>query len=183
MWFSENGLEFQKTAPYSPSQNGVAERMNRTLVELGHTMIKGHILPEFLWEYAIAHATYLWNRSHMSSLKEITPYQMWYNEKPNITHLQKFGAPVWVMLQGQNKARKMLPKSKRSYVSYEYGSKSVKYYNAETRKILYSQNYRFLTINKSTPPEKIEVTPNLLHEGEMREDTLLTGSNSIRENE
>ena len=73
----------------------------------------------------------------------------------------------------------MLPKSKRrSYVGHDDGSKSVKYYNAETRKILYSQNYRFLNINKSTPPEEIVVAPDLPHEGEMRKDTLPTGSDS-----
>ena len=44
-WFTENGLDLQKTAPYSQSQNGVAERMNRTLVELGRAMIKGQDLP------------------------------------------------------------------------------------------------------------------------------------------
>ena len=60
--------------------------MNRTLVELGRAMIKCQDLLEFLWEYAIAHAAYLRNRSHTSFLKDITPNQMWYNEKPNITH-------------------------------------------------------------------------------------------------
>ena len=39
-WFNENGLQMQLTAPYSPPQNGVGERMNRTLVELGHAMLK-----------------------------------------------------------------------------------------------------------------------------------------------
>lgn len=33
-WCHERGITIQQTAPYSPSQNGVAERMNRTLVEL-----------------------------------------------------------------------------------------------------------------------------------------------------
>lgn len=60
--------------PYSPSQNGVAEQMNRTLVELGHAMIKGQNLPEFLWEYAITHATYLQNRSSTTFLTDLTPY-------------------------------------------------------------------------------------------------------------
>jgi transposase InsO family protein len=45
-WCREHGIEIQKTAPYSPSQNGVAERMNQTLVELTRAMIKN--LPEFL---------------------------------------------------------------------------------------------------------------------------------------
>ena len=40
-WLNEQGIDIQSTAPYSPSQNGIAERMNRTLVELGHAMITG----------------------------------------------------------------------------------------------------------------------------------------------
>ena len=56
-WCREKGIDIQMTAPYSPSQNGVAERMNRTLVELAWAMICG--LPEFLWEYAINHSSYL----------------------------------------------------------------------------------------------------------------------------
>jgi Reverse transcriptase (RNA-dependent DNA polymerase)/GAG-pre-integrase domain/Integrase core domain len=179
LWFSENGLEFQTTAPYSPSQNGTAERMNRTLVELGRAMMKGQNLPEFLWEYAIANAAYLRNRSYTAVLKDITPYQKWYKGKPNIEHIREFGAPVWVLLQGQNKPRKMLPKSqRRAYVGYDDGSKSIKYYNAETRKVLNSRNYRFLNVNKETPPEEIEVAPDLPHEGETGDDMLPTGSNS-----
>ena len=53
----ENGIEIQKTAPYSSSQNGIAERMNCTLVEIAQAMLRG--LPEFLWEYAVRHASYL----------------------------------------------------------------------------------------------------------------------------
>ena len=50
-WCSEHGIDVQMTALYSPSQNGVAKRMNRTLVELAWAMMHG--LPEILWEYAI----------------------------------------------------------------------------------------------------------------------------------
>jgi transposase InsO family protein len=38
-WCHEKGMELQLTAPYSPSQNGVAERMNHTLVELARAML------------------------------------------------------------------------------------------------------------------------------------------------
>ena len=58
-WCIEQGIEIRLTAPYSPSQNGIAERMNRTLVELARTMITAKELPEFLWEYATLHAAYL----------------------------------------------------------------------------------------------------------------------------
>ena len=46
----------QLTAPYLPSQNGIAECMNRTLVELARAMIRAQKMPEFLWEHTIEHA-------------------------------------------------------------------------------------------------------------------------------
>ena len=55
-WCRSQGVHFELTAPYSPSQNGVAERMNRTLVELSCAMLSDSELPEFLWEPAVAHA-------------------------------------------------------------------------------------------------------------------------------
>ena len=60
-WCKECGIEIRLTAPYSPSQNGIAERMNCTLVELSREMLSANQLPEFLWEYAVTHATYLHN--------------------------------------------------------------------------------------------------------------------------
>jgi hypothetical protein len=169
-WCHQQGIEIQMTAPYSPSQNGVAERMNRTLVKLARATIKGQKLPEFLWELAVAHAIYLRNHSYTSPLKWKTPYKIWFKRKPSISHLREFGAPVWVLLQGQHKERKMKPKSKQqAYVGYDDGSKSVQYYNAETCKILTFQNYHFLTLpEKESPPEEIEVAPNTPHEEERK---------------
>jgi hypothetical protein len=83
-------------------------------------MLKGQKLPEFLWEYAIAHAAYLCNRSFTKSLKYQTPNQIWNKTKPNVNHLREFGAPVWVLLQGQKIPRKKL--AKRVYVGFDNGS-------------------------------------------------------------
>jgi transposase InsO family protein len=112
MWCNERGIEIRFTAPYSPSQNGVAEWMNWTLVELARAMIHANELLEFLWECAALHAAYLRNRSYTKHLQKETPYQGWHNEKLNVSHLREFGAPVWILLQGQKEQRKMLPKSK-----------------------------------------------------------------------
>jgi hypothetical protein len=127
---------------HSPSQNGVAERMNRTLVELGYAMLITSELPEFLWEYAVAHVAYLRNHTYVKHLPTSTPYQGWFGAKPDISHLREFGAPVWVLLQGEKGQRKMLPKSKRrAYVGHDDGAKVVRYYNVETRKVLTSRNF------------------------------------------
>ena len=110
-WCCSQGVHFELTVPYSPSQNGVAERMSRTLVELLRAMLSDSKLPEFLWEPAVAHAAYLWSLSYTRAKPHATPYQGWHGKKLNVSQLRQFGAPVWVLLQGQNVPRKMLPKS------------------------------------------------------------------------
>ena len=112
-WCGDQGIEIQTMAPYSPSQNGVAECMNRTLVELTRAMIKAADLPEFLWEPAVQHAAYVRNCAFTKSLEGKTPYEAWHNKKPDVRSLQEFGAPVWVLLQGQKELRKILSKSTR----------------------------------------------------------------------
>ena len=58
-WASEKGIIIETTAPYSPSQNGIAEHFNRTLLELTRTMLIEKQLLAFLWDEAVAHAIYL----------------------------------------------------------------------------------------------------------------------------
>jgi hypothetical protein len=97
-------------AAYSPSQNGVAERMNRTLVELACAMINARDLPKFLWELAIKHAAYLRNCAYTRVCTKM-PYQAWTGEKPDISHLREFGVPIWILQQGAHKGHKLQPKS------------------------------------------------------------------------
>jgi len=107
--------------------------MNHTLKELARAMWIAADLPIFLWEQAIAHAAYLQNRAYSSAIKVATPYERWFNKKPDVSHLHELRALVWILLQGQQVLPKMEPKSKhQALVSYKDGSKSVLYYNAET---------------------------------------------------
>jgi hypothetical protein len=171
LWLREQGIELQTTAPYSPSQNGAAERLNRTLVELARAMMIGANVPMFLWEYALQHAAYLRERAPTKALPGTTPYEAWHTSKPDVSHLREFGSPVYVLLQGSQKQPKLLPKSKQQiFVGYDDGSKSIKYYNPETRRVLTSRNYQFLTNLPRQPgtPESIvvELPPAVPREGE-----------------
>ena len=170
-WYQNEGIEIQATAGHSPVQNGVAERMNCTLAEISRAMLQSQNSPEFLWEPAVEHAAYIRNCAYTRSLRNKTPYEAWFGEKPNINGLREFGAPVWVLLQGQKVTRKMLPKSERkTYVGYEDGPKAIKFYNAETRKILTLRNFHFLSLSEiaDPPPEGIVVAPDVPREGESR---------------
>jgi transposase InsO family protein len=152
-WCSQQGIEIQMTAPYSPSQNGVAERMNRTLVELARAMITTRELPEFLWEAATAHAMYLRNRSFSSAVADATPYERWHGEKPDVSHIREFGSKVLILADGPNTPHKMLPKAiEKTLVGFDDRSRAIMYYNKDTRKILTSRNYRLVNSTGTLPP-------------------------------
>jgi len=68
----EQGIELRLTAPYSPPQNGVAERMNRTLTELARANLNGQGIPEYLWEYVISHTAYVRNRAYTKPMGTLT---------------------------------------------------------------------------------------------------------------
>jgi len=95
-WCASRGIDIHTTAPYSPAQNGIAERFNRTLVELARTMLADGKLPEFLWEPAVAHAAYVRNRAYTKAVDGATPHERWTGKRPNVSHLREFGAPVWI---------------------------------------------------------------------------------------
>jgi len=111
-WLHSKGMEVHMTAPYSLSQNGVTECMNRTLEELARAMQLAANLPVFLWKHTIMHTVYVHNRAYSLAVKTATPYERWYSYKPDVTHLHKFSTLVWILLQGQKILLKMEAKSK-----------------------------------------------------------------------
>ena len=160
-WCADRGIGIQVIALRSPLQirdDILAEEMNRALVRLARILITAKGLPEFLWEPAIAHAAYVKNL-YDPTIEYSTPYQRWNNTKPNVSHLREFGAPVWIVPQGQELRRELLPLARghgRAFVGYDEteGTRSVKYYDAETKKVLTSRNFRFIS-----PREGLQVDP------------------------
>ena len=85
-----------------PEQNSVAERWNKTIVKLAHLMIFAHDLPNELWPEAMSHATYIRNRAYTHAVPNKTPYEKWSGKQPDISFVQEFGRPVWILNQGLN---------------------------------------------------------------------------------
>jgi len=71
-WCQENGIQLEFTAPYSHEQVGVAEHLNRTLVELARAMLIQNSIPHSFWAEAVAYACYIKNRAPSRALKELT---------------------------------------------------------------------------------------------------------------
>ena len=81
-YLKSRGIRYELTVPYSPQQNGVAERMNRTLMESARAMIAHAGLPNSYWGEAVATAAYVRNRMPTTAIKNNqTPYERWYGRK------------------------------------------------------------------------------------------------------
>nr|KAJ0209067.1 hypothetical protein LSAT_V11C400185590 [Lactuca sativa] len=72
----ENGIKHERTSPYTPQQNGLAERKNRTLCEIVNYMLNQSGQPNNLWGEALLTACYVHNRI-TSRVIPTSPYELW----------------------------------------------------------------------------------------------------------
>ena len=87
--FNAKGIKSTFTAPYTPEQNGIAERFNRTIVSKIRALLYTAKLPNYYWGEAALAATYLYNRTLHSALEGfITPYEAKKGKKPNIFNIK-----------------------------------------------------------------------------------------------
>ncbi|PNY16189.1 putative CC-NBS-LRR resistance protein [Trifolium pratense] len=88
---SKEGIKRQLTAAYTPQQNGVSERKNRTLLNMVRSMISARGVPKRFWPEAVKWAAYVMNRSPTLSVKDVTPEEAWSGKKPSVHHFKTFG--------------------------------------------------------------------------------------------
>jgi hypothetical protein len=121
--FHEAGIQLQHTVPYTPQQNGVVERKNRSLKEMASCMLHAKSLPQRLWAEALNCATYIQNRSPHRSVKDKTPYEAWSGLKPEVTHFRIFGSRAWAQIPSE-KRKALDPQSTECiFVGYPDGVK------------------------------------------------------------
>lgn len=98
--------------PNNPSQNGLAERMNRITVKSARSMMFHSNLPVNFWAEALNTAVYLKNRSPTTALDGIIPYECLLNRKPDVANLRVFGCVAFVHLTADQR-KKFDPKSRK----------------------------------------------------------------------
>jgi hypothetical protein len=89
----EQGIVAQYSMPGEPQQSGVAERRNRTLMDMVRSMISYSTLPVSLWMEALKTTIHILNRVPSKSVPK-TPYEMWTGRVPSVNHLQVWASPT-----------------------------------------------------------------------------------------
>lgn len=85
------GIARHRTCAYTPQQNGVDERMNRTIMEKVRCLLDESGLGEDFWSEAAAFSVYTINRSPSSAVGFKVPEEVWLGRKPGYKHMKKFG--------------------------------------------------------------------------------------------
>ena len=123
--------------------NGLAERMNRTLLDISRRLLATHNMPLAFWELAMDYATFIYNLlPNKANPGEMSPHEMYYGEPPMEPHsrLRAFGCVAWVhMEQGSREHASKLDRTAQAYVFVGLPSwcrRSVLVYNPYTGKVV-----------------------------------------------
>jgi len=135
-------------ATYSPQQNGVAERRNRTLMNMVRCMLAARDFPKEYWPEAANLTTHVLNRCPTLALSSMTPEEAWTTRKPSVEHLKVFG---WIgHVHVPDVTRKKLDEKsiKCVYMGVSEESKASRMYDPITKRIIISRDVVFDEMGK-----------------------------------
>jgi hypothetical protein len=141
-FFNTKGVSHQTSSPYTPEQNGSAERLNRTLMERVRAMLIQAKLDKEYWAEAVVTANYVRNRSPISSSNK-TPYELFHGSKPDVSMLRVFGARAFVHVPKQKRTKLDAVSKPGIFLGYEANSKAWRIIADEDRKVYISKDVVF----------------------------------------
>jgi len=168
----EHGISHQLTVAYTPQQNGVSERMNRTLIDLVRSMIHTAGLEKKFWAEALQTAVHIRNRVTSRSLPPgKTPYHLWMNKVPDLSYLRIFGSDCFYTISKQ-KVKKLDPRATKAiFMGYSSQSKGYKLWDPETQKMIVSRDVTFretTETSQNSPIISTETDENINRGGERK---------------
>ncbi|KAI3733240.1 hypothetical protein L1987_64460 [Smallanthus sonchifolius] len=133
--FLIKGIHHEFSAPYVPQQNGVAERKNRTLIEMARIVLSDSKLPVTFWAEAVNTACHVLNRVLTVKKHNKTCYELLNNRKPYLAYLLPFGNPC-TLLKTRDVPTKFSSKAIEGiFLGYVANSHNKRVFNKESRQI------------------------------------------------
>jgi transposase InsO family protein len=91
-FLEEESIKHEFSSPYTPQQNSVVERKNRTLMDMTRTMLEKYKTSDQFWVEAINTACYSINRLYLQGILKKTSYELLTGKKPNVSYFRVFGS-------------------------------------------------------------------------------------------
>lgn len=142
---SNHGIVQKFTPPYTPQLDGVAERMNRTLVECARCMMEHAGLSKVYWGEAVMTAMFLRIRCPTRALsQDISPYQAWTGKKPLLANLKVFGCHAYVTVPKDKRAKFDARSVRCRLIGYMDHEKAYRFEELESGRVLISRDAQFM---------------------------------------
>ncbi|KAJ9532820.1 hypothetical protein QJQ45_010939 [Haematococcus lacustris] len=120
---ASKGIVHQHSAPYSPQQNGAAERLNRTIFEKARSIIHSADISLSFWAHAVKFANHVRCLLPVSG-QPLTPWEAFYGVKPDLSGLRVFGCRVWLHIPDHQRSKLQAKSVEGLFIGYEPGSKA-----------------------------------------------------------
>jgi transposase InsO family protein len=162
------GIKQELTTPDTPQHNGVAERMNRTLLDKVRAMLSDADLPEVYWFEALAYAAHLHNVSPTRALDDMTPEEAWSGNKPDVSHLRVFGSKAFVHVPDVQRSKLGAKSLICTFLGQAENRKAFRLVHRPTRRFLESRDvvfdegthyYQRVTFERSTASSITNIPP------------------------
>lgn len=146
LFLKKHGIKHETTVAHTPQQNGVAERMNRTLTEKAKCFLFDADLPKTYWAEAINMAAYVVNRMPCRKLmkrEKRAPEEYFSNKKCDLSDLKLFGSKVMVLKAKATRSKFDENSTKMMFVGYDDCVKGYRCVNVKTKKMTVARNVKF----------------------------------------
>jgi transposase InsO family protein len=111
----EEGIKHEFSAPYTPQQNGVVKRKNRTLIDMARTMLGEYKTPEQFWSEDVNTSCHAINRLYLHRLLKKTYYELLTGNKPNVSYFRVFGSKCYILVK-KGRHSKFSPKALEGFL-------------------------------------------------------------------
>jgi len=142
-FLSDEGIKHQYSAPYTPQQNGVAERKNRMLMNAARTMMAEFKYPYNFRAEAINITCHASNRLYLRKGLNKTPYEILTGNKPNLKYFRAFGCKCFILKKGVYFSKFEARAHEGIFVGYATNSHAYRVLNKSTGLIKETCNVEF----------------------------------------
>jgi hypothetical protein len=155
-FLEEEGIKHEFSAPYTPQQNGVVERKNRTLIDMVRTMLGEFKTPEHFLSEAVNTACHAINRVYLHRLLKKTSYELLTGNKPNVSYFHVFGSKCYILVK-KGRTSKFAPKAVEGFLlGYDSNTKAYSVFNKSSGLVEVSSDVVFDETNGS-PREQVDL--------------------------
>jgi hypothetical protein len=162
-FLDEDGIKHELSAPYTPQQNGIVERKNRTLIEAARTILDEYKTPDSFWAEAINTACHATNRLYLHKYLNKTPYEIITGKKPSVHYFWVFGCKCFI-LNKKPKASKFVSKVDEGFLlGYGPNEHAYRVFNKSTSCVETTVDVKF---GESNGSQQEQVSENLVDDGE-----------------